>query len=486
MLLKVANFELDNNFDLDFNFHFNLISSTDTIVAISTPSGQGALGVIRLTGNEAISLVNGVFQPKDLSQAAGHSLHYGKLMKGETILDEVVVSVFRAPRSFTREDVVEISCHGSSFILGQALQLLVDQGARLAQPGEFTQRAFLNGAMDLAQAEAVADLIASSSAGSHQLAMNQMRGGVSRELKSLRAQLLHFTSMIELELDFGEEDVEFADRSELNALVERILDHLEQLIQSFSLGNAIKRGVPTTIIGKPNAGKSTLLNALLNDNRAIVSDIPGTTRDVVEDRFVIQGIEFRLQDTAGLRETGDVIEAEGVRRSLDLAQIASLVIYLFDSTQETPEAAAQYVKSLDLPETAQVIVIGNKSDLLPDQEAYASQYDTDLAGQYPWLLISAKTGTYLDGLHDLMLGAVAALSDRPADQPMISNVRHLTALQGAQGHLQEVLQALADGIPSDLMAIDIRAAIHHIGEITGEISTDEVLGNIFANFCIGK
>ncbi len=463
-----------------------MLQNEDTIVAISTPPGQGALGMIRLSGPEAISIVDAVFMGKRLSGAAARSVHYGRFMKGEETLDEVVVILFRAPKSFTREDTVELSFHGSPYILREALQILVNAGARLAMPGEFTQRAFLNGAMDLAQAEAVADLIASNSAGAHKLALNQLRGGVSDKLKELREQLLNFTSLIELELDFGEEDVEFADRTQLRKLIADILAHLQQLIQSFSLGNALKKGIPTTIIGKPNAGKSTLLNALLDENRAIVSDIPGTTRDVVEDRFVIRGIEFRLQDTAGLRDTADLIEAEGVRRSLDLAQIASLVIYLFDVTDQNPETAAQYVNSLNLPASAQVILIGNKSDLLPDQQAYANQHDNQIAGQYPWLLISAKENIYMDGLRDLMYDRVESLGDLSSDQPLISNVRHLSALQAAHKHLGEVVQAIADDIPSDLMTIDIRAAIHHIGEITGEITNDEVLGNIFSKFCIGK
>ncbi|RMG64067.1 MAG: tRNA uridine-5-carboxymethylaminomethyl(34) synthesis GTPase MnmE, partial [Bacteroidetes bacterium] len=329
----------------------------DTIVAISTPPGAGALGVIRLSGREAIAIADGLFS-KPLTEAPGYSLHYGQVLDAEgQALDEVLLSLFRAPRSFTREDVVEISCHGSAYILREVMQRCVDLGARLAAPGEFTQRAYLNGAMDLAQAEAVADLIAANSAGAHQLAMQQLRGGVSRELRELRQQLLDFTSLIELELDFAEEDVEFADRTQLLDLIERLAVRLDGLIDSFRFGNAVKQGVPTVLMGKPNAGKSTLLNTLLNENRAIVSDIPGTTRDVVEDRLMIGGIEFRLMDTAGVRETTDAIEAEGVSRSLKLAKAAGLLLYLFDARDESPAEAQAYLQTLDLPPATQVILV---------------------------------------------------------------------------------------------------------------------------------
>ncbi|MCL4139147.1 UNVERIFIED_CONTAM: hypothetical protein GTU68_017105 [Idotea baltica] len=448
---------------------------SDTITAICTPPGQGALGIIRISGNEAIPIANSIFS-KNISTAKGYTLHYGNLMKSDRVLDEVVVSVFKGPRSFTREDVVEISCHGSSYILRETLQLLVGKGARLAEAGEFTQRAYLNGSMDLAQAEAIADLIAANSEGAHQLAMSQLRGGISDELKNLREQLLNFTSLIELELDFGEEDVEFADRAQLTDLVEKIHTRLTSLIASFSLGNAIKKGVPTVIMGKPNAGKSTLLNALLNENRAIVSDIPGTTRDVIEDRLVIGGIEFRLMDTAGMRETKDVIEAEGVRRTLSLAQSASLVIYLFDVNIETPEEAALYIQSLELPTETTVL----------NSKAFVDAHDTQTAGQYPWILISAKEQTYLDGLREMMVDAVNSFAAIHTDQVIISNVRHLNALQRAHQALTEVRQGLELGISGDLLAIDIRTVLHYIGEITGAISTDEVLGNIFSKFCIGK
>ena len=448
----------------------------DTIVAISTPAGSGAIGMIRLSGPKAIDIADSVFS-RSLAETKGHTMHYGNVLKEEAILDEAVAAIFRGPRSYTKEDVVEFSCHGSPYILREALMLLVEKGARLAEPGEFTQRAYLNGAMDLAQAEAVADLIASTSSGAHQLAMNQMRGGISKELKDLREQLLNFTSLIELELDFGEEDVEFADRAQLEELVGRIDTRLASLIDSFQFGNAIKQGVPTVIMGKPNAGKSTLLNTLLNENRAIVSDIPGTTRDVIEDRIVIKGIEFRLMDTAGVRETADVIEAEGVSRTLALAQKASLVIYIFDRKTDTLEEAREYLQSADIPEAAQIIFLGNKSDLVESSTRESAP---------EFLPISAKGHEGIDVLRQKMVEAVQAFSSQDPDQAVISNVRHLNALKKAAAALAEVQQGLEMGITGDLLAIDIRTVLHYIGEITGEITTDEVLGNIFSKFCIGK
>ncbi|MEO1418505.1 MAG: tRNA uridine-5-carboxymethylaminomethyl(34) synthesis GTPase MnmE [Bacteroidota bacterium] len=448
----------------------------DTIVALSTPAGVGALGVVRLSGPEAIAIAGKLFS-KPLGELPGRSLVYGHLIKEEQILDDVLLSLFRGPKSYTKEDTVEISCHGSSYILQEVIQLLQQAGARLALPGEFTQRAYLNGSMDLAQAEAVADLIASTSAGAHQLAMNQMRGGVSDELKKLRTQLLDFTSLIELELDFGEEDVEFADRSQLSALISEMQQKLGSLIDSFTLGNAIKRGVPTVILGKPNAGKSTLLNALLRDDRAIVSDIPGTTRDVVEDRVIIEGIEFRLQDTAGVRETEDVIEKEGVSRSLKLAQKAALLIYLFDLQTESPDQAQQYIDLLGLPEQTHVLLVGNKIDLI--SASFVPQKEN-------LLFISAKEGASLQALQQQMVQSVRRFAHSNGNQAIISNARHLAALEKAKGSLDEVQQGMEYGVSGDLLAIDIRTVLHHIGEITGEISTDEVLGNIFSKFCIGK
>lgn len=449
----------------------------DTIVAISTPQGIGAIGTVRLSGKDAIPIANAVFS-KDIASAPGHSLQVGKVLKEGQVLDEVVLSVFRAPRSFTREDVVEMSFHGSPYILREALDLLQRHGARLAHAGEFTQRAYLNGAMDLAQAEAVADLIASTSAQAHALAMDQLRGGISRELQALRSRLLDFTSLLELELDFAEEDVEFADRAQFDVLLAELLERIATLIRSFSLGNALKEGVPTAIIGKPNAGKSTLLNQLLQDNRAIVSPQAGTTRDVIEERLVIEGIEFRLQDTAGLRDTQDEIEAEGVQRSIGLAQKASLVVYLYDPGEEDPATVAAAIARLTLPPTTRVLQVANKADLHGGAIPVAA----------PALSISAKTGDGIPALRAAMVAAVRSYWEGGAtsEATLISNARHLQALRQTFENLSTAREALSTGLSGDLVAIDIRAALYHLGSITGTVSTEEVLGNIFGKFCIGK
>ncbi|MFK7920333.1 MAG: tRNA uridine-5-carboxymethylaminomethyl(34) synthesis GTPase MnmE [Bacteroidia bacterium] len=457
----------------------------DTIVAIATPQGSGALGLIRVSGQEALTVVDRVFS-RSLANAQPNSVHFGRILKDNEVLDEVLATVFRGPRSFTKEDTVEITCHGSDFILREVLQLLVDQGCRLAEPGEFTQRAYLNGAMDLAQAEAIADLIASSSAGAHRIAMQQLRGGVSDELKTLRGQLLNFTSLIELELDFGEEDVEFADRTQFQEMIVRIREHLQALIDSFRLGNALKKGVPTVIMGKPNAGKSTLLNALLNEERAIVSDIAGTTRDVIEDRLIIEGIEFRLMDTAGLRQTVDLIEAEGVNRALALGQSASLVLYVYDVTNESPAEAQAYVESLELPSNTEVLLISNKTDLLGDPISWHRETEGSISNDYVRVDISAKQKQNLRTVKDEMLLLVQRFNASNQQTTLISNVRHLDALKRALEALEEVQGGMDIEISGDLMAIDIRRVLHYIGEITGEITTDEVLGNIFSKFCIGK
>ncbi len=446
----------------------------DTIVAIATPAGTGALGLIRVSGSEALALTSRLFS-RDLTRAEGHKAYFGRLLDGDEVLDEVLATVFRGPRSFTREDVVELSCHGSSFILRRAMELLIEAGARPAEPGEFTRRAYLNGAMDLAQAEAVADLIASSSAAAHKLAISQLRGGVSQELARLRERLITFAGLIELELDFSEEDVEFADRRQLLSLLTELDERLNRLISSFRLGNALRQGVPTAIVGKPNAGKSTLLNALLNDQRAIVSDIPGTTRDVIEDRLVLEGIEFRLMDTAGLRETVDVIEAEGVRRSLDKARTAALVLYVFDTTQLDLAEARAHAASLGLPDGADVFFVANKTDL-----SAAGYAEADV------LNLSAYTRAGLATLESEMATRIRRLSEGPADQTVISHARHLHALLRARDALTLVSEGLAVGLSGDLLSVELRAALHYLGEVTGEISSDEVLGEIFEKFCIGK
>ena len=451
----------------------------DTIVALATPQGVGAIGVIRLSGPQAIALVNSVFKGKDLSQQAANTIHFGRIMRGEEILDEVLVALFHSPKSYTKEEVVEISCHGSPFIQESILQLLVEQGARLARPGEFTQRAFLNGAFDLAQAEAVADLIASDSKAAQQAAMHQLRGGFSKELAKLREQLIHFASLIELELDFGEEDVEFADREDLKLLVNQLIEQLSPLISSFKTGNAIKNGVATVIIGKPNAGKSTLLNALLNEDKAIVSDIAGTTRDSLEDEWVLGGVRFRLVDTAGLRETKDVIEAIGVERTQAWVKKAQLVLYMADAGLESPEtvknALLEYA-NLDVP----LILIINKIDLA--NEADRKQWDGLHENQ---VLISAKEKINLNELEQLLLDAVG-IHNLNHQGTLVTNIRHYQKLLETKETLEQVLQALHTNLSGDLVAQDLRHALYHLGEITGQISNDDLLKNIFGKFCIGK
>lgn len=451
----------------------------DTIVALATPQGVGAIGVIRLSGPEAIALVNSVFKGKDLSQQAANTIHFGRIMRGEEILDEVLVALFHSPKSYTKEEVVEISCHGSPFIQESILQLLVENGARLARPGEFTKRAFLNGAFDLAQAEAVADLIASDSKAAQQAAMHQLRGGFSKELAKLREQLIHFASLIELELDFGEEDVEFADREDLRLLVNQLIEQLSPLISSFKTGNAIKNGVATVIIGKPNAGKSTLLNALLNEDKAIVSDIAGTTRDSLEDEWVLGGVRFRLVDTAGLRETKDVIEAIGVERTQAWVKKAQLVLYMADAGLESPEtvknALLEYA-NLDVP----LILIINKIDLA--NEADRKQWDGLHENQ---VLISAKEKINLNELEQLLLDAVG-IHNLNHQGTLVTNIRHYQKLLETKETLEQVLQALHTNLSGDLVAQDLRHALYHLGEITGQISNDDLLKNIFGKFCIGK
>lgn len=450
---------------------------SDTIVALATPAGVGAIGVIRLSGDRAIEIVNAVFKPKDLSTQASHTIHYGRIESAGRVYDEVVVSLYIAPRSYTKENVVEISCHGSPFIQESILQLFVEQGARFARPGEFTQRAFLNGAFDLAQAEAVADVIAADSAAAQHAALHQLRGGFSKELATLREELIHFASLIELELDFGEEDVEFADRKDLEALVNQLLTNIRPLVSSFRAGNAVKNGVATVIVGKPNAGKSTLLNALLNEDRAIVSDIAGTTRDSLEDEWTLGGIKFRLVDTAGLRETNDVIEALGVERTQAWVKKAQVVIYMADATSETPAGFAAGVEALgalDIP----VVKLLNKVDQIADLSGFQSAIP-DL------IPISAKNR---DGLNDLetALLNVVGLDQVSTNGTLVTNLRHYQQLLQTQETLEGVLNALQIGLTGDLIAQDLRYALHHLGEITGQISNDDLLKNIFGKFCIGK
>ncbi|TZF84609.1 tRNA uridine-5-carboxymethylaminomethyl(34) synthesis GTPase MnmE [Pedobacter sp. BS3] len=448
----------------------------DTIVALSTPPGSGAIGVIRLSGPDAIAVVNRVFSGKNLLEQASHTLHFGRIVEDGAIIDEVVAGLYIAPRSYTKENVVEISCHGSNYIIQQIISLLIRQGARAAKPGEFTLRAFLNGAFDLSQAEAVADLIASNSKASHDVAMQQMRGGFAGELKQLREQLIHFASMIELELDFSEEDVEFANRGQLRELVMQIMKVLHRLIASFELGNVIKNGVPVVIAGKPNVGKSTLLNALLNEERAIVSEIAGTTRDTIEDEININGIIFRFMDTAGIRSTVDVIEAKGVERTLEKMKQARLIIYMADNTQTLAEMEEQVndMARLHIP----YLLLINKAELLTPQQR-------DELAKLNAQFISAKQKEGIDELKSSLLDAVN-LHHINTSETLVTNLRHVEALRQTENSLQRVLQNIDNPVTSDFLAMDIKQALHYLGEITGTVTTDDLLDNIFSKFCIGK
>lgn len=453
------------------------MANYDTIVALATATGSGAIAVIRLSGPEAIPLVNRVFKGKNLAEQASHTVHFGTLRDGAEVLDEVLVSLFIAPHSYTKENVVEISTHNSRYIIERIIQLLIRQGARAARPGEFTLRAFLNGQMDLSQAEAVADLIASTSAASHQVAMQQMRGGFSNVLKQLREQLIQFASLIELELDFSEEDVEFANRAQLKALILELNNVIQKLIASFEQGNVLKNGVPVVIAGRPNVGKSTLLNTLLNEERAIVSDIAGTTRDTIEDEVNIQGVTFRFIDTAGIRDTLDVIEAKGVERTHEKMKKARLIVYLADPQHDDLEEIKNQlaeVEQLDVP----YVTVVNKVDLLT-QEHVDTLYTIDP------LFISAKNNVGVEELKAELLHKVN-LHDLGTDDVLVTNIRHVEALRKTEDALQRVLYGIDGAVTSDFLAMDIRQALHHLGEITGSVSTDDLLDNIFSKFCIGK
>ena len=460
----------------------------DVICAISTAPGVGAIAVLRLSGAGAIALTDRVFvspSGKNLADVTGNTVHFGRVMDGEEPVDEVLATVFRAPHSFTGEESVEIACHGSVYIQQRLLRLLVDAGARLAAPGEFTQRAFLNGKMDLSQAEAVADLIASSSAASHRMALSQMKGGFSAELVKLRADLLHITSLLELELDFSEEDVEFADRSELQRIAGNIRRLLVRLCDSFAVGNVIKNGVPVAIVGNTNVGKSTLLNALLNEERAIVSDIAGTTRDVIEDTVNLNGVTFRFIDTAGIRATEDEVESIGIERTFAKIGQARVVLLLTDLSRGA-ECFEEYYRQVKerLALDATLLIVLNKTDRVDDLLTPQETIRLFTSGE-EIIPISAKQGTNLDGLVEKLTEAVD-LDGVHAGDVIVSNVRHYEALSHALTAVERVIAGLESGLSGEFVSQDIRECLHYLGEITGDITTDEVLGNIFKNFCIGK
>ncbi len=459
-----------------------------TICAISTPPGIGGIAVIRLSGKEAFAIADKIYESplagKKLSAQQPNTLHFGAIKSGDVLLDEVVVSLFKAPHSFTGEDIVEISCHGSLYIQQQLLQLLISNGARLARPGEYTQRAFLNGKMDLSQAEAVADLIASGNAAAHKLALTQMRGGFSREIHQLRSELLRFAALVELELDFSEEDVEFADRSSLIGLSTRIATLLKKLTESFHLGNVIKNGIPVAIIGETNVGKSTLLNALLNEDKAIVSDIHGTTRDVIEDVVNIDGTLFRFADTAGIRDTTDAIETMGIARSYHQLGKAEIVLLVTDISKDVQHTLDRIVKIRKKITGQQLIIIANKVDIAPaENQSRLSHFP--LMPREKLVFIAARSRENLDQLIRIMKQAVDFDAIGP-EEIIVSNVRHYEALTNALKAIEQVISGLNTGITGDFLAMDIRECLHYLGEITGEISTDEVLGHIFKHFCIGK
>jgi tRNA modification GTPase len=464
--------------------------SEATICALAT-HGTGAIAVVRISGPDSIAIVEKVFRSitegKTLAMQPPNTIHFGTIHDGDKVVDEVLVSLFKAPHSYTGEDSIEISCHGSPYIQQKILELLVAHGSRPARAGEFTQRAFLNGKMDLSQAEAVADLIAAESEGAHRVALQQLRGGFSDKLKTLRDRLLHFISMIELELDFSEEDVEFADRKELVRLVDEIATLIGELVSSFQLGNVLKNGVPVAIIGRPNVGKSTLLNAILNEERAIVSDIEGTTRDSIEDTINLEGITFRFIDTAGLRETADTIENLGIRRTYQKIQQASIVLLLTEASddQDIIQRSINAIREQLSDGEKHLVVVLNKSDRISEPQLQALENNISLKENEKIISISAEKRENIHGLTQLLLDIVNIGSIKHQDV-VISNIRHFNALRSAAESLTRVSEGLASALPSDLLAQDIREALHFLGEITGEVTTDEILGNIFKNFCIGK
>jgi len=461
----------------------------DTIIALATPAGAGAISIIRLSGKDSISLAEKHFRSisgKTLSKERSHTIHLGHVIDSDKELDEVLVSLFKMPNSYTGENVVEISCHGSPYIQQQIIQLFLRSGCRMANAGEYTLRAFLNGKLDLSQAEAVADLIASDNEASHQIAMQQMRGGFSSEIKRLREELLNFASLIELELDFSEEDVNFADRSDFEKLLVRIEQFLKALIDSFAVGNVIKNGIPVAIVGEPNVGKSTLLNALLNEERAIVSEIAGTTRDTIEDEISIDGFGFRFIDTAGIRETKDLVESIGIKKTFEKIAQAQVVIYMVDGTKLLVDGhieesvKVEFEKIRNKYPQKPLIILVNKKDVFLKEEISTIKMQLPTA-----LLMAAKTGEGIEKLKNQLLNFMNTGSIRN-NETIVANTRHYDSLLKALEEIQKVQMGMSEDLPSDLLAIDIREALHHLGEITGEVTNDELLGNIFSNFCIGK
>lgn len=466
----------------------------DSIVALATPSGAGAISIIRVSGPDAIPIGASVFKSiknKDLKLQKTHTLHLGHIIDGGKTLDEVLISIFKGPNSYTGENTIEISCHGSTYIQQQIIQLLLRKGCRMADAGEFTLRAFLNGKLDLSQAEAVADLISSDNEASHQIAMQQMRGGFSNEIAKLREELLNFASLIELELDFAEEDVEFADRTQFHELLNRIEFVLKRLIDSFAVGNVIKNGIPVAIVGEPNVGKSTLLNALLNEERAIVSDIAGTTRDTIEDELVIGGVGFRFIDTAGIRETKDVVESIGIQKTFEKIEQAQVVLYLVDGLELKHEGALDSLvialnKTQNQYPQKTIVTIINKKDLISEENIVNIEKKLTTNNQQPTtIFISAKNKEGIDELKNTLLSFVNTGALRN-NETIVTNTRHYDSLLKALDEIQKVKFGLESNLSSDLMALDIKEALYHFGLITGQVTNDELLGNIFANFCIGK
>lgn len=458
--------------------------NSSTIIALATPQGSSGIAVIRLSGNRAFDITEQLFSGKKISEQATHTIHFGRILNGEQMIDEVVVSIFKNPHSYTGEDTVEISCHGSSYIIRQILNLAVEKGARLAKAGEFTQRAFMNGKLDLSQAEAVADIIASENESQHRIAIQQMRGGYSEKIKSLRQELIDFAALMELELDFSEEDVEFADRTKFLALVEKTLTVINGLISSFQLGNVIKKGIPVAIVGKPNVGKSTLLNCLLNEEKAIVSEIAGTTRDFIEDTLQLNGITYRFVDTAGIRETNDELESKGIERSYEKIRQAEIILFLTDIRTPLNEIVKEF-RSFTFNPSQQVFILLTKSD---EMENLCNAYDIEEAvstlTHVKTLELSAKQHRNIDKLLNLL--QEATMQQQTSFDLIVSNTRHLHALQQASESLLLVRQGLIDKISGEFISIDIRTALQALSSITGQISNEDILSSVFSRFCIGK